>query len=601
MPFQTLSSDGLSITCFLVEHDWQTAFTVSHFFPVDIAEGLSARENRAPQAEAMLLSVGLQIWAESDEAQALRQALATVGTAWVGLPLLADSFVGSDYAVAGARVYEAARLIDLTAPAIVDPTAVSLTAGHTYAPLVVGHITQLPQIEPASGTLALCSAVLTEDSPWTFRVGINAAVVATLSAGTWPAALSPDWSSPPTQTPIAGLKFDRIGQQREQTIADQESALRWTCDAGFSLCDKTELATLLGFFLLSRGPWSPFAAPLWYTPGTPTAEAPHATTVRFTDPTLRIEFTTTALASAQVGFTQVPWEIVGTAGETPAQPARIFLYQITYDVPSPVIWRFTNGWRPLTRSGDGTYNPAPIEHDAINSGLDLSSEDTTLNSFLFGSGPADNPLYLFNPDQLEGRLLLRIYEIATDPIAPDSATLVWSGSITDAPQTGRKFAAKGKWLAGLLDREFPAVRIGPICSTYFLSSRCGHLKSTWAKTGALATSSGSVITLTCSDSAAANTYAPGKIEVGSGLTYESRRITASTPVAGGQQLTLDRALRQSVTGQTVTYLRTCDQTKATCQALDPTGWKARFRGDPNIPVVNLSLPTSNATPATKKG
>lgn len=602
MPFQTLTSDSLSIVCLLVDHDWETQFSVSHYFPVDVTEGLSARENRLPQAEAMLLSVSVQIFADADEAQALRQTFATLGKSWVGLPLLADSFLGGDYATAGARVYEAQRLINLTHPAIVDPSTTTLNAGDTYAPLVVGHITELPQIAPLNGTLAVCAAVLTEDSPWTFRIGINSAVVATLTAGTWPAALSPDWSSAPTQTPVAGLKYERIGSQREQTIADEESAFRWTCDTTFTLCTRTELATLLGFFLVSRGPWQPFASPLWYTPGTPTAEAPHATTVRFTDATLKIDFDSTQYSSAQIGFTQVPWEIVGTAGETPQQPARIFLYQFTYDVPGPVVWRFTNSWRPLTRSGDGTYNPAPVEHESIASGLDLSSEDTTVNSFLFGSGPADNPFYLFNPDQLEGRLLLRIYEINTDPVDPNAAQLVWFGSITDAPQTGRKFAATGKWMCGLLDREFPAVRIGPVCSTYFLSSRCGHTKSAWAKTGTLSTidATGSGLTISAGDTATANTYGPGRFEVGSSLTYESRRITASAPVSGGQQLTLDRPLRQPATGQTVTYYRTCDQTMATCQALDPSGWRARFRGDPHIPVVNLSLPQNGTTPKAKK-
>jgi len=604
MPFTTLTSDSLSIVCFLVDHNWDTRFTVSHYFPVDIAEGLSARENRLPQAEAMLLSLGLRIWADAAEAQALRQTFATLGKSWVGVPLLADAFLGADYATAGARVYEAARLINLTNPAIVDPAAVSLAATDTYAPLVVGHITDLPPLEALTGTLSECSATLTEDSPWTFRIGLPGAITAALTAGTWPTALLPDWSSPPTQTPVSGLKFERIGQQREQAIADEESAFRWTCEAEFTLTNRTELATLLGFYLLQRGPLSPFAAPLWYTPGTPSAEAPNTTTVRFTDATLKVEFDSTQFSTAKIRFTQVPWEIVGTAGETPEQPARVFLYRFTYDVPGPVTWCFTNCWRPLTvASGPaaGTYNPAPIEHDAISNGLDLSAEDVTLNSFLFGAGAADNPLYLFNPPQLEGRLLLRIYEVATDPLDPSTAALVWSGSIVAAPQTGRKFAATGKWLCGLLDREFPAVRIGPVCSTFFLSSRCGHLKSAWAKTGTLASLGGNTIALTCSDTAVANTYAPGKFEVGTGLAYEARRIVASAAVSGGQSLTLDQPLRQSASGQTVTYYRTCDQTMATCQALDPTNWRARFRGAPFIPVKPLNLPQSSTTTAAKKG
>lgn len=592
MPLSTLTSDGLSIACLLFEHDWHTEYAVSHFFPTDIAEGLSGRESRRPEAEALLLTVGVKIWAQDDEAQALRQALATLGTGWVGVPLLADQFLGADVATTGARIYAPQRYIDLTVPAIVAADA-ALTADHVYAPLVVGHITELPSIEPAAGALALCGLTLTEDSPWAFRIGINASVAATL----FPAALEPDWSSLPTQQPVHGLSFERIGRQREQTIAGEERALVWTCQADFTLTDKTEIATLLAFFLANRGSWGSFAAPLWFTPGTETGDAPHDTIVRFTERTLKLSFTTSQVATAQVGFTQVPWEIVGVDGETPAQPARIYLYQVTYDVPSPVVWRFTNCWRPLTVTGDGTYTPAPWEHESIDGGLDLQNEKVTLNSFLF----AGNPLDLFNPNVLEGRMWLRIYEVTGDPLDPDHAALAWFGSITAAPQTGRKYTAECQWLGGIVDREIPNVRVGPLCNTHFLSGPCGHLKAAWAQAATLTSSVDNVIVIATADASAANTYAPGKLEVGAGLTFESRFVTASAPVMGGQQLTLDRPLRQAATSQAVTYYRTCDRSVATCKALDPTGWKARFRGHPNLSQVALSLPTQSSAPAGKKG
>lgn len=592
MPFSTLSSDGLSITCFLPEVDWQAKFAVSFFFAGDVTAGLSDRESRTPEAEALLLTLTATVAAEDAEAQALRQVFATLGKGWVGFPLLADSFLGAEAATSGARAFTPQRLLDLTVPAIV-PNSGPLDPAHTYAPLVVGHITELPPLVPLSGALALCAVTLTEDSPWEFRL---AAALAP-AAGAFPAALLPDWTSPPTQTPVHGLEFGRIGQQREHTIAGEERAFRWTVEAGFTLVDKTEIATLIGFFAVCRGQWAPFTAPLWFTPGTATAEAPHETKVRFTDAVLKLELTSTHLAAARVKFSQVPWEITGTAGETPQQPARLFLYQVTYDVPGPVVYRFTNCWRSLTRSGDGIYAPAPMQHANIEGGLDLGNEQVTLNSFLFPG----NPLALFNPNVLEGRLLLRIFEIATEPINPDAAVLAWFGSIVAAPQTGRKFAAVGKWRDGLLDRELPGVLIGPGCNVSFLSPPCGHLKSAWLKAGTLTAAADNIITVTAADAAAANTYAPGRFEIGSGLTYESRAITASAPVAGGQQFTLDRALRTVPAGQACTYLRSCDGSLARCQELDPTGWRGRFRGHPFLPQVNLSLPTAAGTqPSGKK-
>ena len=45
---------------------------------------------------------------------------------------------------------------------------------------------------------------------------------------------------------------------------------------------------------------------------------------------------------------------------------------------------------------------------------------------------------------------------------------------------------------------------------------------------------------------------------------------------------------------------TCDQTLASCKRLDPTGWRARFRGDPFIPIQNFSLPSTTTASSAKK-
>lgn len=592
MPLTTLSFGSLDIVCFLVEETWQPRPpAISFFFPGDIAAGLSERQSRTPQAEAALLTAAVELFAEESEAQALRTQLATLGKDWVGLPIYADTFDGADAADLTKRFLAPQCLIDLTAVALVAGDA-ALTAGHLYAPLLVGHITELPPLRPAAECLALCSLTVTEDSPWDFRIG----VLGTHTSGTWPAALLPDWSSPPVETPVRDLAFERIGHQREQTIGQEERAFYWTSQAGFTLVDKTEIAALLGFFIASRGQWAPFDAPMWWTPASPTTEAPHASKFIFGDPALKLEFTTAEVASARLKFVQVPWEVLGTAGEEPQRPARIFLYQFTHEIPDPQVYRFTNCWRPLVRTGDGTYAPAPMEHEKIGGGLDLANENVLLNSFLF----AGNPLGMFNPCILEGPLSLVIFEIETDPIDPDAAVQRWSGRVLYAPQDGRKLVGDCRWLGGLLDQEIPRVRMGPVCNTFFLSAWCGHLKAAFAKSGTFDSATDNVIVVACADAAAANTYAPGKVEVGSGATWESRAITASAPVVGGQQLTLDRPIRQAPAGQAVVYLRSCDRSKARCKELDPSGWQARFRGMPNLPLVNLSIPDFGDHPTGKK-
>ncbi len=625
MPFPKLISDGLEITCIVTEVDWSTKLAISHYLPGDVTEGLSNIESRRPAAEAMLLTISTKIAAEATEAQALRQTLSSLGTAWVGMPIYSDEFLGSDAATPGARIYDSQKLIDLTVPAIVARDA-ALIADHTYAPLIVGHITQLPAIEPINGTLALCSVTVTEDSPWDFRVGVFGAT----SVGFWP-DLQPDWSSPPKETPIVDYEFERIGMMREQVIDRTESRTRLTTEAGFSLITKAEVASLLSFYLASRGQLRPFIAPCWFAPDgghdwpltdveranpalvldQPSAQAPDIGVFRFSDDVLKLDFTTSTIAASTVRLSQVLDEVdyQGIIKPAPQRPARIFLYRVSYDVPGQVVYRFTTCWRPLTRTDDGTYQPAPMLHEQIEGGLDLSNEGLTLNSSVFDG----NPLARFASNSLEGRLWLDVYECESDPINPDGAVLRWHGTVAAAPQTGRKYTARCEWLGGLLDREGPNVRIGPACNTCFMSPRCGHSKAALARTGIIqGVDAGaypklySVMWDATEQPVSDALFPTAKVEIGEGESYESRLVLGPTRInqgGGWTGLRLDRPFRRPLSeliGATITWYPECDRSLAMCKLLDPIGWRARFRGHPNIPLVNLSLPSDNAATGGKK-
>ena len=69
-------------------------------------------------------------------------------------------------------------------------------------------------------------------------------------------------------------------------------------------------------------------------------------------------------------------------------------------------------------------------------------------------------------------------------------------------------------------------------------------------------------------------------------------IIGSAPVAGGQELIVDWPVRQAATGQAVAFYRGCDLTSTTCRAMGDgdAAARRRFRGIPNLPQVNLSLP-----------
>lgn len=586
MPIANLTSDDLAIACILSPHEWTKEFEVTHIFGGDVTTGKTGRESRRPEAEELMHTLAVHLVLRRADAQAFRQMLATVGKGWIGLPLWPDRLTGARWAD---RIYEAGRILDLTAVAI-QTAAAARNDAHTYAPLLVGHIDELPELPLDDEEMTDFSFTIVEDSPWDFRLSINA----TGTPGTWPAALVPDASEPITDQPQNGLTFERIGLTRERTIEGEDMPFRWGQEATFTLRDRAAIRTLLAFFEASQGRRKSFDTPWWFKPGTPTAEAPASTKARFGASTLTLSYLSGVLALARVAMLQVPWEILGVEGETPEQPPRVHYYRFTHLIPAQTTFRFTSWRRPLARTGDGTYAPAPMKHKVIEGGLDLKTEKVTVESFKFSG----NPLGMFNPCVLEAPLLLEIFETENEPVNPDAAVLIWAGLVTGAPQDGRQITATALFLAGLLDREVPGVLISTNCQTYLFSTRCGLLKAAFAKSGTFTAKADNVLTIATAAGDAAQTFVPGWIEIGSGDTWELRAIIASTPVAGGQQLVVDWPVRQAAAGQAVVFYVGCDRTWARCQAL---GNSERFRGHPNLPLVNLSLPTGNSdSPVGKK-
>lgn len=585
MPISTLTSDGLSIACLLLQHDWTARLSVAHNFPVNVTRGVSGREGRSPGDEALRFTAAVHLQLEPTDADALRQKLATLGKGFVGIPLWMDQLLEADWSTA---IYDPERLIDLTSPAIVNKGS-SLTSGHTYAPLLVGHIDELPPLTPLDDQHCELTFTLIGDAPWDLRIGINA----TGTSGTWPASLVPDWTSSPVDTPEHGLRFEQVGDQRERTIEGEEQAFRWSQEADFWLSSRTEVRTLLAFFLASQGPRMAFDQPWWFKPGTATAETPHTTKARFESNVLTLDYFTDADATAKVKVTQVPWEIAGIVGEVPAQPALIHYYKIVYALPTPVTYRFTSWPRPLARSGDGTYTPAPFRHRKLTGTLDLRGNQLSVDSFIFSG----NPLTLFHPDVREAPVYLTVLEGESDPIAPDSAVIKWVGEIKSSRSTGRKLDAACVFIGQILDRQLPNVILGPVCNTRLFSTRCGLVKATFDKTGTFTSVAGNVLTIATAAADTANTFAHGSIEVGSGASWEVRSIVSSAPITGGQEITVDFPVRQVASGQAVLFARGCDLSYTTCKAL---GNGERFRGHPFRPTTNLSLPVVKAPGAPAK-
>lgn len=575
MSIHQLPSDGISVACLLFPHEWSEPLTISHRRPMRITDGLSGREGRRPKSEVGLNSIKVHLVLKGDQAQAFRQMLAALEDGWVGIPIWRDRLLGSEWS---SRVYNPQRLINLTDPVIVAAGS-SLNAEDEYAPLVVGHIDELPNLPADTEDMAAFSFTLTEDSPWEFRIGVNAAV----DPDVWPSALRPAWTSSPKEEPITGVSYRQVGDMRERVAEGTEQAFRWSQEAQFVLKSANDVALLLGFWEACRGELKAFDQPWWFRPGTSAPEAPHETKARFASSTLTITYESAEVATATITVVQVPWEILGTVDEVPEQPPRFYLYRFSHALPSPQVYRFTSWARALTRGGD-VYASAPLVHRSLTEALDGRSNSVELDSFVFSG----NPLMLLHPYHLEAPLTLEIFEGESDPLDPDSASLIWVGEVKRANPEGPRLKATALRFGGLLDRPVPGVLVGETCNTRIFHPRCGLSKAAFAKSGTLSAADGAVLTITTSAADAAGTFRHGWIEVGSGASWEIRSIISSQPVSGGQELTIDWPLRQIPSGQDATFYRGCDLTATTCKAL---GNFARFRGHPNVPLFNLSLPT----------
>lgn len=575
MPVVDLTSDGLDIAVLLFPHEWSASLSIAHRFPGSVTAGQSGREGRRPKGEEIRHKLAIHLVIEGDEAQAFRELLATIGKGWVGVPLWKDQRLGSDWAN---RVYDAERIYDLTDDAIVENGDV-LDDAHVYAPLLVGHLVELPPESAENATLGEFSFSVVEDSPFDLRIGINAVG----AAGTWPATIEPDWNEAAEEKPSRDLRFDQIGSQREQTIDNEESVFRWGQSAPFTFKSDAELRTILAFFAASEGLRRKFTTPMWFAPGEASSVAPHSTKARFASDTLTLDYLCGCVASARIEVVQVPWELVGVEGEEPEQPPRVFFYRYKYKLPVPVFYRFTNWPRALVRAGDGTYAPAPMLHRDSADALDVRSNRLVVDSFDFPG----NPLLLWQPNRIEAPLELEVFESETWPIDPDAAVLIFKGDVKRPKRQSRSLEASVIFLAGLLEREFPRVRLGPSCNTSFCSRLCGLVHADFEIAGTFEVADGCHLSIDTAAADAENFFAGGMIEIGVGADWEQRQIIASEPIVGGQLITVDWPVRQAAASQAVVFARGCPRTWEACQAL---GNADRFRGHPHVPTTNLSLP-----------
>jgi hypothetical protein len=177
--------------------------------------------------------------------------------------------------------------------------------------------------------------------------------------------------------------------------------------------------------------------------------------------------------------------------------------------------------------------------------------------------------------------------------------VAWSGEIVSASIKGKRLSAKATSLGSAFDRKAPRFYLQPGCNHGLFSVGCGLSKATFAHTatltavgtsgypytftiGSIARAGGAVLT-------AADVFAGGWIEIGTGASLTRRAILASSAVsASACVLTLSGDPAPFPTNGTACVIYPgCDGRKETCATT--FGNYLNFGGAPFVPTGNPSL------------
>jgi uncharacterized phage protein (TIGR02218 family) len=273
----------------------------------------------------------------------------------------------------------------------------------------------------------------------------------------------------------------------------------------------------------------------------------------------------------------------------------IYLYRFLFsNLGVEIEWFFTSYPTSQTVSGED-WVAAGIEHKSISQSV-------------MGDGRADiegdydniEPLRLMVPNLLMGPLLLEILETNTDLDAPVS---LFTGYVVKPSLDGhrRRIKATCEQFGGALGQDIPGFFIQRECNyRVYQPDTCRVNPATFQKTATISSLTDRTLVVAGAGLAglAANWFALGWIEVGSGSNKEIRFVLESTAASGTSiTLTLNGALRHAAVSDTVTLLPGDDGRRSTCIAKFNN--VVNFGGH-ETPQENLTLQAIPTTPAGGK-
>jgi hypothetical protein len=287
--------NGIDVELILIEPDWSLPVTVEMNIPVDADEGDTGKEERVPESLHPRFSMSYQPdWLATDSEDILTLK-ATLGTKRVAIPIFPDtqSSISDDFIFAGAHYVSwndaGSYAIDTDTYDHCAPLAFGYLDDNSYAAL--------------TETIGQTQLRFVEDCPFSHR--LNVVSVATTNTFT----LEPDWLTPVSETLVSPIKRRSIGQGREAQLENQENVFRYEFSGSFKLMTQAELGYLLSFWYQKKGRLHPFYVPAWFQPASSTPETPDTFRARFKGEKLTLSFVHPYVATALIGFVQMPWEL----------------------------------------------------------------------------------------------------------------------------------------------------------------------------------------------------------------------------------------------------------------------------------------------------
>jgi uncharacterized phage protein (TIGR02218 family) len=304
------------------------------------------------------------------------------------------------------------------------------------------------------------------------------------------------------------------------------------------------------------------------------------------------------------GIKAVELPLEYTSYELGTQP--IYLYRFWMDAPAHTEWRYTS-FAADVASNDQLFSASALTHGALKDSGEAKDNTLTIEA-AYTSG---HPLSLFLP--LAPQRPLRVEVSQASYAAPDTAAVIFTGTVRKVGDDGHKLSAECNSWWGILQRKAPRLFLQRTCNhDLFEPNTCRVMRAGFEATAQIVSLAPDaypptvVVDLIYTtfnqmlDWVTEDWFAGGFLEIGSGTSFECRTITRSVLSASTNRLTLqlNAPLLHAAAEDWVQLLAGCDGESATCAAKFNN--LVNFGGFGDIPSRNPSLKAMN-TPTSQGG